>query len=70
MKESLKFRAKISHKIPFIACNTKLLFIKEKSIQVGVKVLRHDQHQLLFFMGAKLKYRRLYSVYLNYVFAY
>ncbi|WP_438286568.1 outer membrane beta-barrel protein [Helicobacter pylori] len=37
---------------------------------MGVKVLRHDQHQLLFFMGAKLKYRRLYSVYLNYVFAY
>ncbi|EQL66626.1 hypothetical protein N408_05755 [Helicobacter pylori FD703] len=31
--KSLKFKAKISYKIPFIAYNTKFLFIKEKSIK-------------------------------------
>ncbi|PDW44174.1 hypothetical protein BB429_07310 [Helicobacter pylori] len=31
--KSLKFRAKISHKIPFIAYNMKFLCIKEKSIK-------------------------------------
>ncbi|WP_230078187.1 hypothetical protein, partial [Helicobacter pylori] len=30
-KKPLKFKAKISHKIPFIAYNTKFLCIKEKS---------------------------------------
>ncbi|TPH55782.1 hypothetical protein FIM70_04770 [Helicobacter pylori] len=39
IKKSLKFRAKISRKILFIACNTKSLFIKEKFIKVWVWTL-------------------------------
>ncbi len=38
-------------------------------MELGVKIptINTDYYS---FMGAKLKYRRLYSVYLNYVFAY
>ncbi|EJB49508.1 outer membrane beta-barrel protein [Helicobacter pylori] len=38
-------------------------------MELGVKIptINTDYYS---FMGAELKYRRLYSVYLNYVFAY
>ncbi len=40
-----------------------------QSMELGVKIptINTDYYS---FMGAELKYRRLYSVYLNYVFAY
>ncbi len=38
-------------------------------IELGVKIPTINTNYSSF-MGAELKYRRLYSVYLNYVFAY
>ncbi|WP_143432145.1 outer membrane beta-barrel protein, partial [Helicobacter pylori] len=41
----------------------------QHGMELGVKIptINTDYYS---FMGAELKYRRLYSVYLNYVFAY
>ncbi|WP_120873284.1 outer membrane beta-barrel protein, partial [Helicobacter pylori] len=41
----------------------------QHGIELGVKIptINTDYYS---FMGTELKYRRLYSVYLNYVFAY
>ncbi|WP_157808092.1 outer membrane beta-barrel protein, partial [Helicobacter pylori] len=41
----------------------------QHGMELGVKIptINTDYYS---FMGAKLEYRRLYSVYLNYVFAY
>ncbi|GAA7704540.1 hypothetical protein HpBT0082_14870 [Helicobacter pylori] len=41
----------------------------QHGIELGVKIPTINTNYYSF-MGTELKYRRLYSVYLNYVFAY
>ncbi len=41
----------------------------QHGIELGLKIPTINTNYYSF-MGAELKYRRLYSVYLNYVFAY
>ncbi|WP_269208210.1 outer membrane beta-barrel protein [Helicobacter cetorum] len=52
-----------------LAENAKIAHVYQHGFELGVKIPTINTNYYNF-MGAKLEYRRLYSVFANYVFAY
>ncbi|MFP6217590.1 outer membrane beta-barrel protein [Helicobacter pylori] len=50
--------------------NTKSLLSKKNLFRCGLRYYGTINTNYYSFMGAKLEYRRMYSLFLNYVFAY